>query len=508
MTFTTILSRNNDIDYSAVAHPAFFRDLNLDQILKAITASRQTVDLMPYFSTPLHNPEDIRYRQEVMRDLEDEQRLAHFKTFAERMGAVNRYLAMVNELVYEHHRNGWFLDAARVYCESVTKLAEYLEKDPPASTGLLSFRAFLTQYVHTSEFLVLARDAQDVKQALSAVEYTLILQSGKVGVKKYEGETDYSIEVEKTFAKLNQGAAEDYLVAIPERAGMNHIEAKILEFVAQLYPEPFADAARFWESHQQFIDPTIHTFDREIQFYLAYLDFLEDIKNKGLPFCYPQVSISDKQLAVQQGFDLALAYSLRYSSKPVVLNDYSLKEAERVIVVTGPNQGGKTTFARTVGQAHYLASLGCPIPGKKAQIYLPDKILTHFEKQEDIRSLRGKLEDDLLRVHEILSQATPQSLLVLNEIFASTTLQDAIALSKNIMAQILELDALCIWVTFIDELSASGGKTVSMVATVDPQDPTVRTFEIIRQAADGLAYAYSLAQKHRLTYEDIKERIR
>lgn len=289
---------------------------------------------------------------------------------------------------------------------------------------------------------------------------------------------------------------------------MNHIEADILDLVAKLFPEIFNNLDVYCANHGNFINTTISTFDREIQFYVSYQEYIAKLKQAGLMFCYPKISGHDKESFDYEGFDLALAQKCVSKNIPIVCNDFALSGNERIIIVTGPNQGGKTTFARAFGQIFYLASLGCPVPGKDAKLFLFDKIFTHFEKEEDMKSLRGKLQDDLIRIFDILNQATPNSIIILNEIFTSTTLKDAIMLSRKILDKIIQLDLICVCVTFIDELSTISEKTISMVSTVEPANPSIRTFKVVRKDADGLSYAISLAEKHRVTYNLLKERIR
>ncbi len=506
MTFHSILFDKAGIQKETPAQPAFFTDLNLDQVVDAITARKEDYNLKPFYYTPLRDSAAIYYRHEVMRDMEDAALTAHIKAFAEKMIIVRRYLKLVEKLDFHYHEEGWFLDAALVYCEAITSLDRDLNQVNLHSRGFLAFRKYVADYLHSPGFQSLQTEAKKVKAGLASAKYSVIIQIGKFSVRKYEGEPDYSLEVEKTFEKFKQGAVKDYRIDTHKGAGMNHIEAQILDFVALLYPRRFAALDQFCANHSQFIDETIRVFDREIQFYVSYLELIAALKQNGLSFCYPQVGES-REVYDFDGFDLALARSLLFTEKPVITNDFFLRDPERIIVVSGPNQGGKTTFARTFGQLHYLASLGCPVPGREARLFLFDQIFAHFEREENISNLRGKLQDDLVRTHEILASATPNSILIMNEIFASTTLEDAVFLSKEIMAKIMELDLLCVWVTFVDELSSLSEKTVSMVSTVVPENPAMRTFKIIRKPADGLAYALSIAEKHRLTYQQIKDRI-
>jgi DNA mismatch repair ATPase MutS len=508
MAFSSILFANNEDRTENRAVPDFFLDLNLDQIVDAVTAEKTEYNLKPFFYTPLHRIDAILYRHEIIKDLENNDLFLHITWFAKQMRRMREHLAKAVKLYYPLQKKSWFLDAAAIYCEAVQCLLQALMDVEITSRGFLALRAYLNEYVHGSDFVSLLVETQQLKKDLSEVRYCLHIKDNCIRVSKYKSSPDYSADVEAAFDKFKQGAVKNYLVDFHDPLEMNHIEAKILELVAQLFPEIFSDLDSYVVKYSQFRNPTLETFDREIQFYIAWLEYIALFKQKGFKFCYPQITDKNKEVYDYDSFDLALARKLMNNHAELVCNDFSLQDQERILVISGPNQGGKTTFARTFGQLHYLACLGCTVPGRAAQLFLFDMLFTHFEREETIQNLSGKLQDDLVRMNHILSRATPNSIVIMNEIFTSTTLRDATFLSKKIMDKIIQLDLLCVCVTFIDEMASFSEQVVSMVSTVVPENPDLRTYKIIRKPADGLSYAISIARKYHLTYDCIKERIK
>jgi DNA mismatch repair ATPase MutS len=417
-------------------------------------------------------------------------------------------LTLSGKLRTKYSKERWFLDAASVYRQAVVTLADALAAMDLGSRGFAGFRQYLAHYAQSAAFAGLTADIGRVTSALGQVKYCVNIKGSRVKVTKYEGEADYSAEVRRTFAKFAERAVKDYRVGFRSGPEMDHVEARILDLVARLYPEVFQALDEFCARHAAYLDETIRVFDREVQFYAAYRDFTAPMKAAGLDFCYPAMSDGSKEISARRSFDISLAAKLMpRAAAMVVRNDFYLVGLERIFVVTGPNHGGKTTFARMFGQLHYLASLGYPVPAAEAALFLPDRVFTHFEREEDLATLHGKFEDELVRIRGVLEQATGDSVVVMNESFGSTTLRDALFVGERVLDRMAALGLLGVYVTFVDELASLNQACVSMVGGVVPDNPAERTYQIVRKPADGLAYAAAIAGKYGLSYRQLKDRL-
>jgi hypothetical protein len=365
------------------------RDLNLDQLIDVLTAGRDEYDLKTFFQRPLASVEDVAYRHEVFTDLADEHLRRALDEFGRSLAELRRCVAQLQARYYPRQKQRWLLDGVSLYCQAVVGLSERLEELQLGSRALRSLRSYLAAYCGGEAFRGLAQETAALVAELREAQYCISIQGRRVNVGPLTDEADYGAEVDEFFARFKQGAVKDYRVQARDSTEMDHVEAQILEGVAQLHRQLFERLASFGARRRDFADETVLRFDREIQFYLAYCEVMRRLRECGLEFSLPVLAMGSKKVRACDTFDFALALKLVGAGQPVVCNDVQLQGAERILVVTGPNNGGKTTFARTLGQLHHLASLGCPVPGRDVQLPLVDRVLTHFEREEDLQALSG-----------------------------------------------------------------------------------------------------------------------
>ncbi|KXP04385.1 DNA mismatch repair protein MutS [Tsukamurella tyrosinosolvens] len=484
--------------------PDHFADLGLDRVVGEVTA--HDPETAPLFRAPAPSVAAARYRQEFCRALRQDTDLATgLRRFGATMASMREARANAERLRLRPERDAWYLDGARRYLAAVAGLRAALADatDPPAAVRDL--RAHLDALTESPEHRALADDAAEAAALMDAVEYTVRIKKSDVRVGRYHGEPDYGAEVAAVFDRFRVDGAARRAEDVPVRPGLDGVEAAILTDVTALFPDTFRALARFRERHAGAGDPVVARADLEIRWYLAYLDFVARLEATGVPFTLP-VIVDEPVLDAHGTVDLAMASELVHRGEHVVGNDLRLSADERVLVVTGPNHGGKTALARAFGQIHQLAALGLPVPGTAVEIGLFDALFTQFERPESVDDRRGRLEADIVGMREILTAATGHSVVVMNETFASTSLEDGARLGSAVVRRLVDRGVRCVYVTFVDEIALLGDGVVSMTADV-PGAPSARTFRVRRGRPQGLAHAAALARRHGLDAETLRRRI-
>lgn len=513
--------------------PDCFRDLQLDFIVKQALGDNQNLGLEEIFYTPVSDSAVIRYRQEVLRELEDPVVRAGVQEIVEGFGDLKAFLSELREGIKKEDRSaevkeelmrqrlpmpflkgrgaenwmgmGRMLLRALDFTAAVSAFSQKVRELRFRSAGLRGFAEYVAAYCESEHFRELEAEARRLREVFDRLRYCLWLKKdgSEVKVLPYEEREDYVSLIEGVFARFRQEDAMDFRRRLPETPVSEKAENEILQLLSRRYPEEFQALSTFCREKMVFDDLVVR-FALEVRFYFGWIDLMSPLKEAGLPFCCPVFREKGEELRSEDSFDLALAIR-----KPagIVTNGFFLSPPEQILVVTGPNQGGKTTFARAFGQLHYLASLGLTVPGRRAEILLCDGVLTHFEREETPEDLNGKLRDDLRRLKGLLDEATPRTVTVVNEIFSSTTAWDALGLGKHMLDALMEKGAPAVVVTFLEELADYAPQTVSMRADVAEDREKTRSYRILRREPGGLSYAMLLAERHGLGYEAVKRRV-
>jgi len=264
----------------------------------------------------------------------------------------------------------------------------------------------------------------------------------------------------------------------------------------------------------------------DLLFYLAAHRLVKQLAAAGLPMTRPEIAPADERVFVVTGnynVNLALNYHLERPkadlSQMVVGNDVAMGENSRIFVLTGPNQGGKTTYIQAVGLTQVLAQAGFYVPGTQARISPVDAIFSHFPVEEKLERGTGRFGDEAQRFGEIFAHLTRRSLVLLNESLASTSAWESLYLAQDLLRILRQVGARAIYATHMHELAANveqlNGETegdsllLSLVASrieADDEGATgemARSYKVVPGRPLGRSYTTELARRYGISYEQL-----
>ena len=176
----------------------------------------------------------------------------------------------------------------------------------------------------------------------------------------------------------------------------------------------------------------------ELGFYVGCLNLRDQLTARGLPVCYPvPAALGEDRLGARGLYDASLALTLAAADGAVTGNDLAA-DGKQLIMITGANQGGKSTFLRSFGQAQLMLQAGMFAAAESFDASACSGIFTHFKREEDATMEQGKLDEELDRMSLIASRISAGALLLCNESFASTNEREGSEIARQIIRALTE----------------------------------------------------------------------
>jgi len=194
----------------------------------------------------------------------------------------------------------------------------------------------------------------------------------------------------------------------------------------------------------------------ELGFYLGCLNLRDQLLAKDQPTCFPDpagpapAGAENARLSTRGLYDASLALSL--DDARAIGNDVDA-DGKQVILVTGANHGGKSTFLRSVGLAQLMMQAGMFVPAESFAASVSTGLFTHFKREEDATMEMGKLDEELDRMSTIASQISAGGLLLCNESFASTNEREGSEIARQIIRALTEAGVRIVFVTHMHDLA-------------------------------------------------------
>ncbi len=422
-----LLLPNQDFDLSAPTKQEtdpITSDLELETVFQAMSCGDTVIDgtvrsvLLRY----LQEPDTILYRQEIVRDC-----LLHPAEIRQ------LYQITLNALEAKKKGHWWLsssylpalfsgavdiLDCFLTYLDELRKYAD-TNTSVFSSRGLLRLLAMLQQQLDDT-FL---EDAKSVLNELRFRDGTLI----GLSLGPYNQGKQYTLlrkNPERFWRRWT--FAPKFTLAPRDDAG-----AKDLSNRRDLALDQSVDILVESAEH---VEDFFTRLRDELAFYIGVLNLCDRLRERNVAFCIPTILADSRKLRTFQTLcDVSLALSIQH---PVGNSIHA--EDQRLYIITGANQGGKSTFLRSVGQAQLMAQAGVIVAAEESTSHIAKGIFTHFKKEEDQGMDSGKLDEELLRMSGIVNHLQKDSLVLFNESFAATNEREGSELCREITLALVE----------------------------------------------------------------------
>lgn len=503
----------------------FIQSLQLESMIILIKERYRgfaDLSLEKFFST---DERVLEYRLGVVEDLVENVSL--YEAFCKAVSIIynihDMRCAMDNEFTVDSAlRSVRYLE---MYQEIVNLFADALDKADIHSEGMKNFQREIESITNSSEYQSLNTELSKMEMNFGYIKSVTIginldgnLRPKDAGLVSVN--TDYFRSGNLMDRLLKKGKTDDKVLMsalYPLNRGLQSDELKALNYSLNAALQTvFTKSLREFEPLVQnyyHINTTmfINLLD-DIRFLTAGVKFILSMKEKGFVMCKPKIApMEAKRCELTQVYNPMLA--IKAVENTIVSNSFSLDENGRFYLVTGPNHGGKSIFAYSIGMAQALFQLGLFVPAESALMSPVSGIYTHFPSSDENNYGKGRLESECARLSEIMEKLTDTDMLLMDESFSSTSGLEAGYIASEVLTGIGIIGCCGLFVTHIHDLTQqidvynshpqNKGKIDNLVAMMESKEEGTRSYKVIRTTPDGLSYAKDIAKRYGLDLDGI-----
>jgi DNA mismatch repair ATPase MutS len=217
----------------------------------------------------------------------------------------------------------------------------------------------------------------------------------------------------------------------------------------------------------------------ELGFYVGCLNLYDKLSGKGEPVCVP-VPLPQGRPALS--FRGLYSVCLTVKTEERVVGNDADADGKSLVMITGANSGGKSTFLRGIGVAKLMMQCGMFVGAESFRANICDRLFTHFIREEDESMVSGRFDEELSRMSAIAGEITPHSIMLFNESFAATNEREGSEIARQVVRALLESGIKVLYVTHLFTLADDlyrQEKDVTLFLRAERGDNGRRSFKII-----------------------------